>query len=234
MVEEQQTLAGSRGKIQEPGEFANPNDGKPALNDNDEYVLKLSVFPRVISQKQPKEKRDGTKYLEDVQKAVCEFEEPTTGNIVTAFFRVDKLNFAEDDAYRSGIIRFFQKIGHPLPEHEYPDWTQFFIVGMRFRSRVVVGMDKPQSGTKTPNGRYYLDVPTCRKLLPSDTSGEDFVKDPSPPQKPNADLANALFIAKGAKDNKEAMDKLKAACVGKEVTMALFQADFDGLVKYPI
>lgn len=233
MTDEQQTLAGYKGKVQEPGEFANPNEGKPVLNDNDEYVLKLATFPRVIDQKQPKEKRDGTKYMEDVQKAVCEFEEPITKNIVTAFFRVDKLNFAEEDAYRSGIIRFFQKIGNPLPEHVYPDWTQFFIVGMRFRSRIVVGIDKAPSGVKTPNGRYYLDVPTCRKLLASDTAGESFAAT-TQPQTSTGSLSNALLLAKGSKDRTEALDKLTKAMAPKELTLAFFNADLTGEIKYPI
>jgi hypothetical protein len=233
MTDQQQSLAGYRGKVQEPGEFANPNEGKSFLNANDEYILQLTKFPHRISQKQPKEKRDGTKYFEDVEKAVCEFEERDSKNIVTAFFRIDKLNFADEDAYTSAAIRFFQKIGNPLPENVYPDWTQYFIVGMRFRSRVVVGMDKSPSGTKTPNGRYYLDVPTCRKLLPSDTAGESFAKD-TQPQTSTASLSNALLLAKGAPNRQEAIMKILEASGSTEFMQAFIVADKAGQIKYPI
>lgn len=229
----QKSLAGFTGKVAEPGDgFTNPNIGKPLLNDNDEYVLKLVTMPHVVNQKQQKEKKDGTKWIEDQSKAVCEFEEATTKNIVVAFFRVDKLNFSEEDAYRSAVIKFFQKIGHPLTEGVYPDWSQFFIPGMRFRARVVVGMDKTPDGKKTTNGKYYLDVPTCRKLLPSDTAGEDFEK-PKPDEN-GALLGNALLLTKGCKDGQEALARLKAVNATKEVTMAFFNADLEGKVTYPI
>jgi hypothetical protein len=231
--EPQRTLDGYKGKVQEPGEFSNPNEGKPLLNDNDEYILKLISFPRVISQKQPKEKKDGTKYLEDVEKAVCEFEEQNTKNIVVAFFRVDKLNFSDEDAFRSAIIKFFQKIGHPLPENVYPDWKQFFVVGMRFRSRVAVGMDRSPAGHKTPNGHYYLDVPTCRKLLPSDIDGSvSSTQGPAP--KPSGTLANALLLAKGAVDLSDALFKLKNTNAPQELIKAFVEADVDNKITYPI
>ncbi len=232
MPEEQQTIAGYKGKVQEPGEFKNPNEGKPPLNEDDEYVLQLVALPRVIHQKQEKERKDGTKYHEDVDMAYCDFEEKGSKNIVTARFRIDKLNYSDEDKYRSGVITFFHKIGHDLPEHIYPDWTQYFIVGMRFRSRIKIGYDKLPAGGKIPNGRYWLDGPTCRKLLASDTAGEDFQ---TPTQlKPDATLPNALLLAKGAKDGHEALNKLKQANATKELTMAFFNADLEGKVTYPI
>jgi hypothetical protein len=232
MTEEQQSIAGYKGKVQEPGEFKNPNEGKPPLNEDDEYIMQLVALPRVVHQKKEKERKDGTKYLEDADMAYCDFEEKATKNIVTARFRIDKLNFADDDKYRSGVINFFHKIGHDIPEHTYPDWTQFFVVGMRFRSRIKIGVDKSPTGAKVPNGRFWLDGPTCRKLLPSDTAGEDFQ---TPAQlKPDGALQNALFIAKGAKDSQEALGKLKTAEASKEVTMAFFNADLEGKIKYPI
>ena len=41
------TLAGYKSKVHEQGEFENPNEGKPPLNDSDEYVLRLTEFPHV-------------------------------------------------------------------------------------------------------------------------------------------------------------------------------------------
>lgn len=240
MVDQQRSLTGYKSKIQEPGDFDNPNDDKPLLTEFDEYIWKLKEFPHVKVFKQQKKLKDGSVKMEDVEKAIVMFEEQGTGNIAMSFFRVDKLNFSEDESYRSAIIRFFHKIGHPLPEGVEPDWDKFFVVGMRFRARAVVGTDVVE-GKKVPNHKYYIDIPTCRPLLPSDIQAGDIATPakPAEPARPKPDegaalLANALFIAKGAKDSKEAMDKLKAANAGKDVTLALFQADFDGKVTYPI
>jgi hypothetical protein len=97
---------------------------------------------------------------------------------------------------------------------------------MRFRARVIV--DRERDITKKPTGKYYLDVPTCRKLMAS-----DMTEQPETPE-PVGTLLNALLLAKGAKDHNEAMDKLNAAGASKELAMALFNANLDGLVKYPI
>jgi len=144
--------------------------------------------------------------------------------IVKSYFRVDSLNFSEDEAFESGIVRFFKKIKAPLPETGDINWTDHFLVGMRFRGRVAVGVDDK----KVPNGKYFLDIPTCRPILPSDKS------DGTTSSKPDASLANALLLAKGSQTHQEAMDKLQNAGASKEVVMALFQAHLDGKVKYPI
>jgi hypothetical protein len=227
MTDEQRSLSGYKSTVHEQGEFENPNDGKPLLNENDEYVIRLKSFPRVKAFQQVKEKKDGSRTTISVDKAICEFEDVASGNTITAFFRIDSLNFSEDESYQSAIIRFFKKIGNPLTEGISPDWDKMFVVGMRFRGRVVVG----RGADKQPDGRYYLDIPTCRKLLPSDTAGESFgtqIQDA-----PNL-LANALLLAKGAKDIHVAMDMLQKAGTTKEVVMALFRADLDGKVTYPI
>lgn len=229
MPEEQRTLAGYKSKVHEQGEFENPNEGKPVLNEDDEYILRLTKLPRVKTFQQLKEKKDGSRVTVSVDKAICEFEELTTKNIVTAFFRVDSLNFSEDESFQSAVVRFFRKIGSPLIEGVEPDWETKFVPGMRFRARVVVGKDKD----KKPDGKYYLDVPTCRKLPKQDTIGESFTKEPEA-AKPDASLANALLLAKGAKDIHDAMDKLQKAGAPKEVVMALFQADLDGKTTFPI
>lgn len=231
MTDEQRSLAGYKSKVHEQGDFENPNDGKPFLNDTDEYVLQLKEFPRVKTFDQVKEKKDGSRTTIKVDKAICNFEEKQTKNIVTAFFRVDTLNFSEEEAYESAVVRFFKKIKQPLPENAEPDWTKYFIVGMRFRARVVIGKGQD----KQPNHTYFLDVPTCRPLLPSDKAGEDFAHEA--PQKPDASdgtLANALLLAKGAVDFNSAMAMLKDAGASKEVVMALFQANLDNKVIFPI
>lgn len=222
MTEQQRTLAGYKSKVHEAGEFENPNDGKPPLNDSEEYVLRLTEFPHVKTFPQVKEKKDGSRVTIQVDKAICVFEDEVTRNTVTAFFRVDSLNFSEDEAFESGIVRFFKKIKAPLPETGDIEWGNHFLVGMRFRGRVVVGKDDK----KVPNGKYFLDVPTCRPILPSDKNDGTIVSD--------ATLANALLLAKGAKDFNSAMDMLKAAGTSKEVAMALFNANLDGKVTFPI
>ena len=233
MSEEQRSLAGYKSKVHEQGDFENPNEGKTPLNDTDEYVLRLAEFPRVKEFSQLKEKKDGTRVTIKVDKAICDFVEEKSGNIVTAFFRVDSLNFSDDEAFESGIVRFFKKIKAPLPEAGDIEWGNHFITGMRFRGRVVVGKDEK----KQPNQRYYLDVPTCRPLLPSDkhpdavaSAQENTVKETTS----TGTLANALLLVKGAKDFNSAMDMLKAAGASKEVTMALFTANLEDRVKFPV
>lgn len=231
MTNEQRGLAGYKSKVHEQGDFENPNEGKTPLDDITEYVLKLTAFPRVKEFQQVKEKKDGARVTIKVDKAICDFEEQQTKNIVTAFFRVDSLNFSEDESFESGIVRFFKKIKHPLVDGIEPDWSQYFVVGMRFRGRVVVGKDEK----KVPNGRYFLDVPTCRPLLPSDKDGEAFANEqPAQTTASNGTLANALLLAKGAKDFNSAMDKLNAAGASKDVAMALFNANLDGKITFPI
>jgi len=235
MSEEQRSLAGYKSKVHEQGDFENPNEGKTPLDDITEYVLRLVEFPRVKEFSQIKEKKDGTRVTIKVDKAICDFVEEKSGNIVTAFFRVDSLNFSEDEAFESGIVRFFKKIKAPLPEAGDIDWTNHFIPNMRFRGRVVVGKDEK----KQPNQRYYLDVPTCRPLPPSDKHPDAVAAMQQQPTAtttaiPNPNLANALLLAKGAKTHQEAMDALSKAQASKEVVMALFQANLDGLLKFPI
>lgn len=222
MTEEQRSLAGYKSKIHEASDFENPNEGKTPLNDTDEYVFRLTAFPRVKVFDQIKEKKDGTRITVKVDKAICDFEEQITKNIVTAFFRVDSLNFSEEESFESAVVRFFKKIKHPLAEGIEPNWEDYFIVGMRFRGRVVLGKGQD----KKPDGRYYLDVPTCRPLLPSDKDNGATRSDGT--------LANALLLAKGAKDFNSAMDMLKAAGAAKDVAVALFNANLDGKVTFPI
>ena len=231
--QEQKSLAGYKSKVHEQGDFENINEGKPALDDSEEYVLRLTKFPRVQTFDQVKEKKDGTRVTVKVDKAICEFEEAQTKNIVTAFFRVDSLNFSEDESFESAVVRFFKKIKNPLPENVSPDWEQYFVVGMRFRARVVIGKGQD----KKPNGNYYLDVPTCRPLLPSDKAREDFgVTAPDAPQNDaNAvSLAKAKQIVVGCADKDSAYQRLLDAKVSAEILQAFLAADKAGQIKYPI
>jgi hypothetical protein len=216
--EPQRSLAGYKSQVHDQINYENPNEGKPPLNDTDEYILKLLAFPRVITTTQDKELKDHSHKTIKVDKAVCEFEEQQTKNIVTAFFRVDSLNFSEDEAFESAIVRFFKKIKHPLTEGVSPEWGHYFVVGMRFRARVAIG----KGVDKLPNGKYFLDIPTCRPLLPSDKD------DGTVPT-----LADALRIAKGAASSGDAF----ALLVGKvpnEIIQQFVSEDKAGKIKYPI
>jgi len=230
MTEQQIDIGNFQGEVVERKNFEDQNKGKALLNSDDEYVFSLIKFPHGFPKKE--EKTNADKSITTVNKtmAVCEFEERDSKNIVVTMFRIDKLNFGEDEKFRSAVVKFFQKLGTPLPENKYPNWKEHFVVGMRFRGRVVIKTDKDKDNNTVM--KYYLDVPTVRKLLPSDKAGESFSSDT--PSKPDASLANALLLAKGSQTHQEAMDKLQNAGASKEVVMALFQAHLDGKVKYPI
>lgn len=231
--EQQRSLVGYKSKVHEAGDFENPNEGKPPLDDSEEYVLRLTKFPNVKTFDQIKEKKDGTRVTIKVDKAICEFEERDTKNIVTAFFRVDSLNFSEDESFESGIVRFFKKIKNPLPENAAPDWTQYFIVGMRFRGRVVIGKGQD----KKPNGNYYLDVPTCRPLLASDKAREDFgtTSSDAPQTAASVDsVAKAKIIIVGCADSATAYQRLLEAKAQPELIQAFLLADKRGEIAYPV
>lgn len=218
MTDEPRTLAGYKSAVHEAGEFENPNDGKQPLNDSDEYIWRLVKLPHVKTFPQVKEAKDGTKTTVKVDKAICEFEEQQTKNIATAFFRIDSLNFSDDEAFESAVIRFFKKIKHPLQENVVPDWSQYFIVGMRFRGRVAIGKD----ADKKPNGKYFLDIPTCRPLLPSDK------EDGSAPT-----LADLLILAKGCNTAGDVF-AIAYGKVPNTVIQEFVAADKRGEIKYPI
>jgi hypothetical protein len=231
MTADQKSIAGYKSKIHESEDFENPNEGKPVLTDQDEYIFRLTKMPHVKTMPQPKKDKNGKESVIQVDKAICEFEEEGTKNIVLAFWRVDSLNFSDDD-FESAILRFFRRIGTPVYPDEEVDWEKYFIPGMRFRARVAIGKGQD----KKPNGKYFLDVPTCRKILASDMHPEAAATLPSstPAGDNVALLANALLLCKGAKDFNTAMELLKKANANKEVTMALFQANLDNKVTFPI
>lgn len=233
MSSEQIPLSGYKSKIVEQQNFDTINVGKSLLNEDDEYVFRLTKVPHVIKTQVVREK-DGIKTTENAEKAVCDFEDTTSKNIVTSFFRIDKLNFSEDESYRSGVIRFFQKIGSPLTENKEPNWEEKFIVGMRFRGRVKVKQGTDKDGK--PVVRYYLDVPTVRKLLATDFEGATPAAKPTPDRSPEADrkrLLNAQIIVKGCANRDAALSRLLDARVDSDIIAAFIQADKDGLITYP-
>jgi hypothetical protein len=230
MTEQPIDIGNYQGEVVERKNFEDQNKGKALLNSDDEYIFTLLKFPRGFPKKEEKINADKSVTTVNKTMAVCEFEERDSKNVVVTMFRVDKLNFGEDEKFRSGVVKFFQKLGTPLPENKYPNWKEHFIVGMRFRGRVVIKTEKDKDNNTVM--KYYLDVPTVRKLLPGDKVGEAFSSDTQP--KPDASLANALLLAKGATDFNTAMSLLQSAQASKEVTMALFQANLDGKVTFPI
>lgn len=230
MTEQPIDIGNYQGEVVERKNFEDQNKGKVLLNSDDEYIFTLTTFPRGFPKKEEKINADKSVTTVNKTMAVCEFEERDSKNIVVTMFRIDKLNFGEDETFRSGVVKFFQKLGAPLQENKYPNWKEHFIVGMRFRGRVVIKTEKNKDNNTVI--KYYLDVPTVRKLHPSDKAGEAFSSDT--PSKPDASLSNALLLAKGATDFNTAMSLLKSAQASKEVTMALFQANLDGKVTFPI
>ena len=226
--EAQRSLSGYKSKVHEQGEFENPNEGKPPLTEFDEYILRLKAFPKVKSMPVIK-KINGADKTISVDKAICVFEEETTKNEVLSMMRVDSLNFSEDDAFESAIIRFFRKIQHPLREGIEPNWDDYFVTGMRFRGRVVMGKDQNK---KSVIGKYYLDIPTCRPLLPSDKT--DGGQTSTEPPSNGALLANAMIIVHGCTNGYDAFQRLTDAKVKPEVVQAFLSADKAGQIKYPI
>lgn len=223
--EAQRSLSGYKSKVHEQSDFDNPNEGKPPLTEFDEYTLRLTAFPKVKTFQQLK-KINGVEKAINIDKAIIVFEEETTKNEVISLMRVDSLNFSEDDAFESAIIRFFRKIGHPLKEGIEPNWDEYFVVGMRFLARVAVGKDDK----KVPSGKYYLDVPTCRPLkgtTPPTTT-------PAKPSPDGASLANALLIVHGCANISDAIKRLSTANVTQDVMTAFLDANAAGKLTFPI
>jgi hypothetical protein len=229
MSDEPRSLSGYKSKVHEQGEFDNPNEGKPALTEFDEYVLRLTAFPKVKTFQMMK-KVNGVDKAINVDKAIIIFEEESTKNEVMSLMRVDSLNFSEDDAFESAIIRFFRKIQHPLREGVEPNWDEYFVTGMRFRARVVVGKDDK----KVPNGKYYLDVPTCRPLGVITRTFEQIAATPPETNAPDVLLATALKIVKGCANAMDATTRLFESGVRPEVVQAFLAENKAGKITFPI
>ena len=234
MSEEQRTLAGYKSPVHKQDDFADANAGKPLLNDSDEYVFYLKEIPRVKKMSVDKEdKQTGDKKKVLVDKAICEFVEESTKNIVLSFLKVESLNFSDDGKFESAVVTFFKKIKRPLPtDQDVNDWTEHFVTGMRFRSRVVVKtkLDKDNNPITT----YYLDIPTCRPILQSDKHPEAVAASTPLQSTANAsDLANAMIIVHGCDNVSDATKRLSNAKVAEDVMSAFLTANGEGKIKYP-
>jgi hypothetical protein len=223
-------LSNYKSEIVEQKTFDDQNKGKPLLNTDDEYVFKLIKFPHGYKKIDEKKNSDGSTTTVNKTMAVCEFEEFVTKNIVTTQFRIDKVNFGTDEQYKSGVVKFFQKLGTPLTENKPPNWKECFVPGMRFRGRVVVKTMKDKDNNDVT--KYYLDVPTVRKLLASDTVGESFAQS-SPTLDAAGKVAMALSVAKGSKNAGDAFAMLIGK-VTQDVIQEFIAADKNGDIKYPI
>lgn len=225
--EQHRSLSGYKSKVNDGSGFENPNEGKPLLTEDDEYVLRLTKIPHVIKKPEEKKRQDGTAYTIQTEKAVCIFEEETTKNVIVTLLRVDHINFDPDEKFDSAVVKFFKKIKRPLVKDIEPDWDQYFVVGMRFRSRVVVDRDN----NKQPTGKYFLDIPTCRPILASDMHPDATatLSTSSASQK----VATVLSLAKGAASAGDAF----ALAIGKapqDYIQEFVAADKRGEIKYPI
>lgn len=234
-MSEQVDISNYQSEIVERKSFDDQNKGKPPLNQDDEYVFRLVKFPHGYMKKDEKKNADGSITSVNKTMAICEFEEAQTKNIVTTQFRIDKLNFGDDEKFKSGVVKFFQKLGMPLTENKAPNWKDVFVPGMRFRGRVVVKVTKDKDNNDVT--KYYLEVATVRKLLPSDKAREDFgVTAPDAPQTDaNAvSLAKAKQIVVGCADKDSAYQRLLDAKVQAEILQAFLAADKAGHIAYPI
>jgi hypothetical protein len=148
-----------------PSELANAN--MQGLDDQTEYVWALQ---RVSL------KRDVPKNVRSPNGETCDvfytvWQEEKTKNLIMIRFRVDHLGNgwkrAKNPKFERGIVQFFDRIGTPIDEGKVPSFGSLFIMGMRFRGRVDIGLTDG-----IPNGYYHLNMPTIRRFssnLVSDT-----------------------------------------------------------------
>lgn len=234
MTDEQRSLAGYKSKVHTQEDFQDPNVGKPVLDDVTEYVFRLKEIPRLQKKEVTKKRKDNSEVKVMTDRAIVVFVEEKTLNEVATFFRVDALNFDPDGTYESAIITFFKKIKAPLPEgQDVDDWSIHFVTGMRIRGRVAVKANT-NPDTKEVTYKYFLDVPTIRPILLSDKNPEAIQSTIENTAKSNATLANAKFLAKGAKNYSEAEDMLKKASAETPLLVALFEANANGTLVFPI
>lgn len=132
--------------------------------------------------------------------------------------------FNESYAEKSGLVGF---ISRASPKPIMPGVTiklgDYLEIGMQIRTLVQARIDKK---TGLPNG-YYDFIPASIKPAGS-------LSLPIPTQTHSATLANALLLAKGAKDSMDAYCKLTDQKAPSDLIALFIQADKLGQVKYPI
>jgi len=140
-----------------PKDLANP--GLPGLNDQDEYVWELLRISLGMGVQKPGNRNQNGDTC-DLFYTV--WQEEKTKNLMMVNLRVDGLGEgwkrAKTVKFERGIVQFFDRIGIPLAEGKSPDFGSLFIKGMRYRSRVDVGLTDGK-----PNGYYHLNMPTVRR-----------------------------------------------------------------------
>jgi hypothetical protein len=140
-------------------ELSNPD--LPKLNDQDEYVWALQRVS--LKQDVPK---PGAKAAngENCDLFYTIWQEEGTKNLLMVKLRVDQLGDgwkrAKTQKFERGIVQFFDRIGLPITEGKAPDFGNLFIMGMRFRGRVDVGLTDGK-----PNGYYHLNIATVRRYM---------------------------------------------------------------------
>jgi hypothetical protein len=204
----EQDIINYKGKVNDGKTFTNPNIGKTRLNSDDEYTFEL---------KETKIKQ-GVKNFKGqaVDKVYMILIDIKYNNKVLVGFRIDTLTWNEEKPqFQSPIISFFSKLGMPIVEGEYPDWSQYFIPTMKFNARVTPII---KDGVHQDN--YKLELATVRKY--------NIVK-------PNiVDLDEAKKIIVGSANGQDALLKLTNSGCSVEIIQAFLTAEQQGKFVYPI
>ena len=134
------------------------------------------------------------------------------------------LSFAE----KSGLMGFISRASlRPVLPGITIKLGDYLEIGMKISSLVQARIDKK---TGLPNG-YYDFIPASIKPAGSLAMPKE---NPVVTQKPDATLANALLLAKGATSGTDAYFKLVEAKCPIELLQGFLVADKAGQIKYPI
>ncbi|MDD3961299.1 MAG: hypothetical protein PHT77_05490 [Bacteroidales bacterium] len=133
------------------------------------------------------------------------------------------LKFNESYAEKSGLVGFIGKISpRPVIPGVNIKLGDYLAIGMRIKAMVQARIDKK---TGLPSG-YYDFIPASIK--PANAPQNVLASESG------ASLANALLIARGARNSADAAFKLAEAKAPFEITNAFATADRNGKIEYPI